>query len=65
MPAKLAEHLPNANETTRAQLFGSIQDVMTLPFGDPTRQGVIAGTSSPLPPPPAPFRSTSLSRDEY
>ncbi|KAM5539164.1 hypothetical protein V8D89_007037, partial [Ganoderma adspersum] len=42
MPAKLAEHLPNANQTTRDQLFGSIPDVMKLPFGDPTREGVIA-----------------------
>ena len=45
MPVKLAEHLPNVNQTTRDQLFGSITDVMALPFGDPTREGVIAGTS--------------------
>ncbi len=49
MPVKLAEHLPNVNQTTRDELFGSITDVMALPFGDPTREGVIAGTSSPLP----------------
>ena len=47
MPAKLAEHLPNANETARAALFGSITDVMAFPFDDPTRVGVIAGASPP------------------
>ena len=47
MPVKLAEHLPNVNQTTRDELFGSITDVMALPFGDPTREGVIAGASPP------------------
>ncbi|KAI1784448.1 drug:h+ antiporter [Ganoderma leucocontextum] len=42
MPIKLAEHLPNVDQTTRGKLFGSITDVMALPFGDPTREGVIA-----------------------
>ena len=45
MPHKLAEHLPNANQTTIDELFGSITDVLTLSYDDPTRQGVIAGTS--------------------
>ena len=49
MPVKLAEHLPNVNQTTRDELFGSITDVMALPFGDPTREGVIAGASPPIP----------------
>ncbi|TBU22782.1 drug:h+ antiporter [Dichomitus squalens] len=41
MPHKLAEHLPNANQTTIDELFGSITDVLALPYNDPTREGVI------------------------
>ncbi len=47
MPAKLAQHLPDTDQATRDALFGSITDVMTYPFGDPTREGVIAGASPP------------------
>ena len=47
MPVKLAEHLPGVDQATRDSLFGSITDVMAFPFGDPTRDGVIAGTSRP------------------
>ena len=50
MPVKLAAHLPGVDQATRDALFGSITDVMALPFGDPTREGVIAGTSQPHPP---------------
>ncbi|KAI0759138.1 drug:h+ antiporter [Trametes elegans] len=42
MPNKLAAHLPALNQTERDTLFGSITSVMTLPFEDATRQGVIA-----------------------
>ncbi|KAM5541824.1 hypothetical protein V8D89_004553 [Ganoderma adspersum] len=42
MPVKLAEHLPDVDQATRDSLFGSITDVMAFPFGDPTREGVIA-----------------------
>ncbi|KAI8995203.1 drug:h+ antiporter [Trametes punicea] len=45
MPKELEKHLPNLNATERAQLFGSITSVTALPYDDPTRQGVIAGTS--------------------
>ncbi|KAI0828474.1 drug:h+ antiporter [Trametes gibbosa] len=41
MPDKLAEHLPMLNQTTRDTLFGSITNVMALPFDDPVRVGVI------------------------
>ena len=47
MPVKLTEHLPDVDQATRDSLFGSITDVMAFPFGDPTRDGVIAGTSRP------------------
>ena len=49
MPVKLAEHLPDVDQATRDSLFGSITDVMAFPFGDPTREGVIAGASRPPP----------------
>ena len=44
MPGRLAVHLPDVDAATRAKLFGSITSVMALPFGNPTREGVIAGT---------------------
>ena len=47
MPVKLAQHLPDVPQETRDQLFGSITSIMTLPFDDPVRQGVIAGTFIP------------------
>ena len=45
MPKELEKHLPNLNATERATLFGDITSVTALPYDDPTRQGVIAGTS--------------------
>ena len=39
MPVKLAEHLPNVPQTTCDRLFGSITDVVALPFGDPHARG--------------------------
>lgn len=44
MPWKLGEHLPGVDATTRAELFGSITDIMVYSYIDPTRQGVISGT---------------------
>lgn len=49
MPKQLEKHLPALNATERADLFGSITTVTALPFDDPTRQGVIAGTSPFVP----------------
>lgn len=49
MPKQLEKHLPALNATERADLFGSITTVTALPFDDPTRQGVIAGTSLYIP----------------
>ena len=48
MPARLAAHLPGVDQAARDKLFGSITDVMALPFGDPTREGAIAGASPSL-----------------
>ena len=48
MLAKLAVYLPDSDQAARDELFGSITDVMAFPFGDPTREGVIAGTSQDL-----------------
>ncbi|KAI0076314.1 drug:h+ antiporter [Panus rudis PR-1116 ss-1] len=45
MPDKLAKHLPDVPEDLRAELFGSITDVVTYPRGDPIREGVIAAYS--------------------
>ncbi|KAH9895800.1 drug:h+ antiporter [Cubamyces lactineus] len=42
MPKELEKHLPSLNATERATLFGDITSVTTLPYDDPTRQGVIA-----------------------
>ncbi len=42
MPDKLALHLPTVDQATRDELFGSITSILTLPFDDPVRQGVIA-----------------------
>ena len=53
MPQKLAEHLPGVNATARAELFGSITDVLAFPYDDPTRQGVIAGAFPPPSPSPS------------
>lgn len=44
----LAVYLPDSDQATRDELSGSITDVMAFPFGDPTREGVIAGTSQDL-----------------
>lgn len=55
MPKQLEKHLPALNATERADLFGSITTVTALPFDDPTRQGVIAGTH------PSPLSAPSLS----
>jgi len=41
MPKELAKHLPFLNETTRAQLFGSIALVGAYPVDDPIRVGAI------------------------
>lgn len=46
MPEKLAKYLPNLSQAERDTLFGSITSVRSLPSSDPTRQGVIAGTSA-------------------
>jgi hypothetical protein len=41
MPQRIAHHLPDVPEETRAELFGSIVSVGALPLDDPVRQGVI------------------------
>ncbi|KAI0731070.1 drug:h+ antiporter [Earliella scabrosa] len=41
MPVKLRAHLPGVPQADRDALFGSITDVMVLPYDDPVRQGVI------------------------
>ncbi|KAK1232837.1 hypothetical protein PQX77_004003 [Marasmius sp. AFHP31] len=43
MPDRLAVHLPNLNETERAQIFSSINLIRDMyPVGTPTREGIIA-----------------------
>ncbi|PVF93335.1 MFS general substrate transporter [Serendipita vermifera] len=41
MPQRIAAHLPDVPEETRAELFASIVTVGALPMDDPVRQGVI------------------------
>ncbi|KAL0570723.1 hypothetical protein V5O48_011242, partial [Marasmius crinis-equi] len=42
MPGRLAVHLPNLNETERAQIFSSISLIRDMyPQGSPTREGII------------------------
>lgn len=43
MPDNLAKNLPQLSAEQRAQLFGSITDVLEYPRGDPVREGVIEG----------------------
>lgn len=47
MPEKLAKHLPQLSASERATLFGSITSVTQYPRGNPIREGVISGLSSP------------------
>ena len=48
MPDNLAKNLPQLSAEQRAELFGSITDVLTYPRGDPIREGVITGKSYKL-----------------
>ncbi|KAJ8081510.1 hypothetical protein PM082_007355 [Marasmius tenuissimus] len=46
MPDRLAVHLPNLNETERAQIYSSINFIREMyPAGTPTREGIIAAYS--------------------
>ncbi|TDL21860.1 MFS general substrate transporter [Rickenella mellea] len=41
MPDRLVKYLPFLSENERAKLFGDITSVLSIPRGDPTREGVI------------------------
>ncbi|PVF93334.1 MFS general substrate transporter [Serendipita vermifera] len=41
MPKNIAKHLPDVDEATRAELFGSIVSIVALPADDPVRLGVV------------------------
>lgn len=43
MPKNLEKYLPQLNATARAELFGSITNVVAYPRGDPIREGAITG----------------------
>jgi hypothetical protein len=43
MPGALAKHLPQANATELATLYGSIAAVRAFPAGHPIRDGAIDG----------------------
>ncbi|CAG8718768.1 104_t:CDS:2, partial [Acaulospora colombiana] len=41
MPRNIAKHLPDVDEATRAELFGSIVSIVSRPADDPVRLGVV------------------------
>jgi hypothetical protein len=41
MPRNIAKHLPDVDEATRAELFGSIVSIVSRPIDDPVRIGVV------------------------